>query len=154
MGSRIKRLGMVEEPKRLLLNYGARRAGCGSGMSADWRINMPSAGAGPFRLERLPEWILWAFQTKTCWLVRKRCLLRNARCGEWKYCERRSAGLKVNKPMSLDSLKKQEEQKRERAYNPALRWRHIQQTITWAEANLPAHLRRNRPRTARAPSSL
>jgi hypothetical protein len=26
------------------------------------------------------------------------------------------------------------------------RWKHIQQTITWAEANMPRHLQRNRPR--------
>ena len=43
--------------------------------------------------------------------------------------------------------KEQEERKRDRAYDPALRWRHIQETITWAEANLPLALRRNRPRT-------
>ena len=52
--------------------------------------------------------------------------------------------------MSLSALKKEEERKREAAYDPAARWRHIQQTITWAEANLPPHLRRNRPRTAKA----
>jgi hypothetical protein len=44
------------------------------------------------------------------------------------------------------SEKEHEEQKRERAYDPALRWQHIQETITWAEANMPPHLRRNRPR--------
>jgi hypothetical protein len=48
--------------------------------------------------------------------------------------------------MDLDALKKSEERKREAAYDPVQRWRHIQQTITWAEANLPPHLRRNRPR--------
>jgi hypothetical protein len=48
--------------------------------------------------------------------------------------------------MSHNSLKRQEERKRDAAYDPALRWQHIQQTITWAEANLPPHLRRNRPR--------
>jgi hypothetical protein len=42
--------------------------------------------------------------------------------------------------------KQQEEAKRERMYDPVLRWKHIQETITWAEANLPPHLRRNRPR--------
>lgn len=47
-------------------------------------------------------------------------------------------------------LKQKEEQKREAAYDPAQRWRHLQQTITWAEANLPPHLRRNRPRTPKA----
>jgi len=45
------------------------------------------------------------------------------------------------------NLKQREEQKREAAYDPVKRWQHIQQTITWAEANLPVHLRRNRPRT-------
>ena len=44
------------------------------------------------------------------------------------------------------SVKEREELKRNRAYNPALRWRHIQDTIAWAEANLPPHFRRNRPR--------
>jgi len=42
--------------------------------------------------------------------------------------------------------KQREEAKRERMYDPALRWKHIQETITWAEANMPEHLRRNRPR--------
>ena len=45
-----------------------------------------------------------------------------------------------------DDLKSREEARRDRCYNPALRWKHIQETITWAEANLPPHLRRNRPR--------
>ena len=43
-------------------------------------------------------------------------------------------------------LKAEEERKRDRAYDPVQRWKHIQATITWAEANLPWHLRRNRPR--------
>ncbi len=55
------------------------------------------------------------------------------------------------KDSPLDTQKKREEQKRNAAYDPVQRWRHIQQTITWAEANLPPHLRRNRPRTARKP---
>jgi len=41
---------------------------------------------------------------------------------------------------------KEEERKRNAAYDPVARWQHIQQTITWAEANLPPPLRRNRPR--------
>lgn len=45
--------------------------------------------------------------------------------------------------------KQREEAKRERMYDPALRWKHIQETITWAEANMPPHLRRNRPRQPR-----
>jgi len=49
--------------------------------------------------------------------------------------------------MNWDELKREEERKRDAAYDPAQRWLHIQQTITWAEANLPTHLRRNRPRT-------
>ncbi len=52
------------------------------------------------------------------------------------------------KDSPLEAQKKREEQKRNAAYDPVQRWRHIQQTITWAEANLPPHLRRNRPRTA------
>ena len=45
------------------------------------------------------------------------------------------------------TLKQQEEAKRDRVYDPVQRWRQIQETITWAEANLPPHRRRNRPRT-------
>jgi hypothetical protein len=51
-------------------------------------------------------------------------------------------------PPNLAFSKEEEERKRE-AYlmkHPALRWKIIQETITWAEANMPAHLRRNRPR--------
>jgi hypothetical protein len=47
----------------------------------------------------------------------------------------------------ISQLKREEERKRDAAYDLARRWQHIQQTITWAEANLPPHLRRNRPRT-------
>jgi hypothetical protein len=47
----------------------------------------------------------------------------------------------------MDETKAREEAKRDRAYDPVLRWKHIQDTITWAEANLPPELRRNRPRT-------
>jgi hypothetical protein len=53
----------------------------------------------------------------------------------------------------LNQLKAEEERKRAAAYDPAKRWQHIQQTITWAEANLPPHLRRNRPRT-RSPQEM
>ncbi len=55
--------------------------------------------------------------------------------------------------MDLDSVKKNEERKRDAAYDPVQRWQHIQQTIAWAEANLPPHLRRNRPRTAKGQGS-
>ena len=48
-----------------------------------------------------------------------------------------------------NDLKRREEQKRDRAYDPVQRWLHIQQTITWAEANLPPEQRRNRPRVHR-----
>ncbi len=75
------------------------------------------------------------------------------------------------KSTQFNQLKAEEERKRAAAYDPAQRWQHIQQTITWAwqrhpaahgkgkrwqhiqqtitwaEANLPPHLRRNRPRT-------
>jgi hypothetical protein len=47
-----------------------------------------------------------------------------------------------------DGIKEREEQKRDRVYDPVQRWKHIQDTITWAEANLPRELRRNRPRRA------
>jgi hypothetical protein len=46
----------------------------------------------------------------------------------------------------LSAQKESEEAKRDRHYSPAERWRHIQEAIAWAEANMPAHLRRNRPR--------
>lgn len=45
-----------------------------------------------------------------------------------------------------ESEKEREERKRDRAYDPVQRWKHIQETITWAEANMAPHLRRNRPR--------
>ena len=48
--------------------------------------------------------------------------------------------------MAEGPLKREEERKRDRAYDPLQRWLHIQATITWAEANLPLNLRRNRPR--------
>ena len=47
---------------------------------------------------------------------------------------------------TLDEIKAEEERKRDLAYDPVARWLHIQQTITWAEANLPLEKRRNRPR--------
>jgi hypothetical protein len=46
----------------------------------------------------------------------------------------------------MDKLKFQEELKRDLAYDPVARWKHIQETITWAEANLAPEKRRNRPR--------
>jgi hypothetical protein len=51
--------------------------------------------------------------------------------------------------MTLEE-KQREEAKRDRMHDPVLRWKQIQETITWAEANLPAHLRRNRPRVPKA----
>lgn len=45
-----------------------------------------------------------------------------------------------------NKLKLRDEEKRDRAYDPVQRWRQIQETITWAEANLPEAQRRNRPR--------
>lgn len=41
------------------------------------------------------------------------------------------------------AIKQREEQKRERMWNPVERWRVIQETITWAEAQ--ATVQRNRP---------
>jgi len=49
--------------------------------------------------------------------------------------------------------KQAEELKRNQAYDPVARWLHIQEMITWAEANLPANKRRNRPRV-RTPAKL
>ena len=47
--------------------------------------------------------------------------------------------------MNWDELKAGEERKRDASYDPVLRWKHILQTIAWAEENLPPHLQRNRP---------
>jgi hypothetical protein len=43
----------------------------------------------------------------------------------------------------LDALKRAEEQKREAHWDPAERWRVLQETITWAESQ--ATVRRNTP---------
>jgi len=57
----------------------------------------------------------------------------------------------MNSP--LHDEKAREEAKRNRMYDPVLRWKHIQEAITWAEANMPEHLRRNRPRVHRSMKS-
>ncbi len=47
------------------------------------------------------------------------------------------------------SFSKEEEERKREAYlmkHPALRWKMIQDSITFAEAQLPEHLKRNRPR--------
>jgi hypothetical protein len=44
---------------------------------------------------------------------------------------------------NLDALKRYEEEKRERNWDPAERWRVLQATITWAESQ--ATVRRNTP---------
>jgi hypothetical protein len=49
--------------------------------------------------------------------------------------------------MDVGELKKREEAKRAAAYDPAARWRHIQDQSPGPEENVPVHLRRNRPRT-------
>jgi hypothetical protein len=49
--------------------------------------------------------------------------------------------------MSQDDLIRSEEQKRDAAWDPAERWRVIQETITWAEAQ--ATVRRNTPERCR-----
>ncbi len=46
----------------------------------------------------------------------------------------------------MNDLKKAEELKRERASDPAERWRQIQRMITWAEKNMKPEFRRNVPR--------
>jgi hypothetical protein len=45
-----------------------------------------------------------------------------------------------------NEVKLREEAKRDRNYDPVQRWKDLQEAIAWAEANMPAHLRRNRPR--------
>ncbi len=52
----------------------------------------------------------------------------------------------MNPGENLSSQKQREEAKRDLNYDPVLRWKHIQEMITWAEANMPPELRRNRPR--------
>jgi hypothetical protein len=52
-----------------------------------------------------------------------------------------------------DELKRNEEQKRERASDPLQRWKGIQKMIAWIESNLPPEKRRNRPRTHPANSA-
>ena len=47
--------------------------------------------------------------------------------------------------MNWDELLREENRKRDANYDPVLRWQHIQETITWAEENMPPHLQRNRP---------
>jgi hypothetical protein len=42
--------------------------------------------------------------------------------------------------------KQQEEAKRDKAWNQRERWLAIQQSIAWAESQLPPAQRRNRPR--------
>jgi|GEM_PF-4402190 len=44
------------------------------------------------------------------------------------------------------TAKSREESKRDQAWNPRQRWLVLQETITWAEAQLPYADRRNRPR--------
>ena len=47
--------------------------------------------------------------------------------------------------MNWDELKREEERKRDANYDPVLRWKQIQETITWAGQNSPPHLQRCRP---------
>lgn len=49
--------------------------------------------------------------------------------------------------------KQREEAKRDRMYDPVRRWQHIQEMITWAEANMPELQRRNRPRVHKSQQS-
>jgi hypothetical protein len=49
--------------------------------------------------------------------------------------------------------KQLEEAKRDRMYDPVLRWKHLQEAITFAEAAMPPHLRRNRPRVHKSISA-
>jgi len=49
--------------------------------------------------------------------------------------------------MNESETKRNEEAKRDRAFDPVVRWKQIQAMITWAEANMPPHFRRNIPRS-------
>ena len=68
-----------------------------------------------------------------------------------KECENRSESASSSKPsdgphmssLSDDELKRREEQKRERHWDPVERWLVLQETITWAESQ--ATVRRNTP---------
>ncbi len=50
--------------------------------------------------------------------------------------------------MTIGEVKRREELKRERAWDPALRWKVLQETITWAETQ--DTVRRNTPKAALA----
>ena len=52
----------------------------------------------------------------------------------------------ANAKATTSRFKKKEEKKRDAAFHPVQRWLAIQETIAWAEANLPTQLKRNRPR--------
>jgi len=47
------------------------------------------------------------------------------------------------------SSKQMEEAKRDRHYDPVVRWKHLQEAIAWAEQNIPLELRRNTPIAAK-----
>ncbi len=47
---------------------------------------------------------------------------------------------------AMSNTKEQEEAKREKAWDPKKRWKVLQETIAWMEANLPPEQKRNRPR--------
>jgi hypothetical protein len=49
--------------------------------------------------------------------------------------------------MTNAELKAREEAKRDRVQSSTLNWKQIEEVLTWAEAQLPPHLQRNRPRT-------
>lgn len=55
-----------------------------------------------------------------------------------------SLGMKED--VDISRVKEAEERKRQLAYDPLLKWKHLQQTITWAEENMIPAFRRNRPR--------
>jgi len=49
-------------------------------------------------------------------------------------------------PAELSDLKAREEAKRARVQESATDWKKIEAELSWAESQLPAALRRNRPR--------
>lgn len=49
--------------------------------------------------------------------------------------------------MTDAELKAREEAKRDRMQAATQNWKQMEETLAWAEAQLPPHLQRNRPRT-------
>src|SRR2546428_8011153 len=87
----------------------------------------------------LPEFLTPVCQMQICSGARRHWTPRNRSQYEWRHyamCSRSNGTV----PMT-DELKRQEEEKRDRAYDPAERWRQIQRMISWAEKNMKPEFR-------------